>query len=174
MNSTRQYAALSLDGSRLYVTGQRSDFVKAQDGKLHEVVTPIQLRVIDTADMAELGRLDAASTALWVSPDGSRILYGTERVDSKAEDWAVRSDFKLHVFDAAAQRDISSLPLSGPAWLLAFDATMRVAYVEAQAYGDITSGHATIMAVALGTGDVTVRRALGRHFADVIVLRPRP
>jgi hypothetical protein len=58
--------------------------------------------------------------------------------------------------------------------LLAFDATTRVAYVEAQPYGDITSGHATIMAVALGTGDVTVRRTLGRHFADVIVLRPRP
>ena len=174
MNSTRQYAALSPDGSRLYVTGQRSDFVKGQDGKLHEVVTPIQLRVIDTADMAEIGRLDAASTALWVSPDGSRILYGTERVDSKAEDWAVRSDFKLQVLDAASQHDIASLSLSGPAWLLAFDATTRIAYVEAQPYGDITSGHAMIMAVALGAGDVTVRRTLGRHFADIIVLRPKP
>ena len=173
MNSTTQHAAISPDGSRLYVTGQRSDFVKGQDGKLHEVVTPIQLRIIDTSDMAELARLDAASTALWVSTDGNRLVFGTERVDGSVEDWAARSDFKLHVVDPAARRDVASLAWPGPVSAPTFDAQTGTAYVAAQPYGDITGGHATIFAVGLASGDVRARRALDRHFADVIVVRSR-
>ncbi len=173
MNATRQNAAISPDGSRLYVTGQRSDFVKGQDGKLHEVVTPIQLRIIDTSDMTELGRLDAASTALWPSPDGTRLLYGTERVDGSVEDWAARSDFKLHVMDPAARRDVANLAWPGPISTPTFDARTGIAYVAAQPYGDITGGHATIFAVGLTSGDLRARRALDRHFGDVLVLRAR-
>jgi DNA-binding beta-propeller fold protein YncE len=173
MNSTRQQAAVSPDGSRLYVSGQKSDFVKGQDGKLHEVVTPIQLRTIDTADMAELGRLDAASTALWVAPDGTRLLYGTERVDGSVEDWATRSDFKLHVMDAAAPRDVATLAWPGPISAPTFDAQTGIAYMAAQPYGDITGGHATIFAVGIASGELRARRALDRHFADVLVLRAR-
>jgi hypothetical protein len=171
-NATRQYAAVSPDGTRLYVTGERTDFVKAQDGKLHEVITPIQLRVIDTSDLAELARLDAATTPLWVSPDGSRVLYGTARVDDRPEGYAAKLDFKLHVMDAAARRDIGTLAWPGPAWHLAFDPASRTAYVAAQPSGDVTNGHATLFAVGTGTGVVQARRALDAHFVDLIVLRP--
>jgi hypothetical protein len=173
MNATRQRAAVSADGTRLYVTGERSDFVKAQDGKLHEVITPIQLRVIDITEMTEIARLDAATTPLWVSPDGSRVLYGTDRVDDRPEGYAARLDFKLHVMDAATTRDVASLPWPGPVWLLGFDPTTRLAYVEAQPYGDFMSGHATVLAVGTGPGGVQARRTLDAHFADVIVLRAR-
>jgi hypothetical protein len=169
-SSTRQEAALSADGRWLYVSGIRSDFVKSSDGKLREVVTPIELRVIDPTDMSLHTTVDAATTLLWPAPSATRLLYATSRVAQVTEGYADRLDWRLHVADAAVSKDFSAVAFDGAPWLLAFDVNRGIAYLESQPSGNITFSRAAVLAIDLIDGHVIARRDLDRHYADMILL----
>jgi hypothetical protein len=169
VSTSRQHAAISPDGTRLYITGLRSDFAKAPDGKYHETVTPLQLRVIDTSDMSELARLDGATTRLWLAPDGASLLFGDNQYDQSVEGWAARSDFRLHVVNTASNERVT-LPLGGVPMLTAFDARARTAFVSVQHFAGASLGHASLSLIDLGRGRVVASRVMDRHFADVIPL----
>jgi hypothetical protein len=169
-SSTRQRAALSADGRWLYVSGERSDFTKSSDGKVREVVTPVQLRVIDPTDLSLSATLDDAATWLWPAPSGTRLLYPTSRTTLPAEGFADRLDWRLHVTDGAVAKEVASIPFDGQPWLLAFDGNRGVAYLDSLPAGGGTSGRATVLALDLVSGSVTARRETGMHYADVILL----
>src|SRR5207247_27105 len=96
---------------------------------------PLDLRVIDTAGMVELARTAAASTALWLAPDGSSLLYGSERWDSTAEGYATRSEWTLHLADGASARERASFPAGGTAWLASFNRDSAIADAALTAIG---------------------------------------
>ncbi|HEV8672348.1 MAG TPA: hypothetical protein VGS01_16595 [Candidatus Limnocylindria bacterium] len=168
-STSRQHAVVSPDGSRLYVTGLRSDFAKGTDGKYHEFVTPLQLRVIDLSDMTELTRKDGASTALWIAPDGSTLLYGDNSYDTSVEGYATRRAFKLHLLDAARHDDVA-LPVDGDPLVIGFEARSRMAFVRLQHSSSGSLGYASLALVDLAGRAIIRERAMERHFADVLLL----
>lgn len=170
VSTSRQHAAISPDGTRLYVTGLRSDFAKAQDGKYHETVTPLELRVIDTSDMSELARLDGATTPLWLSPDGTSLLFGDNQYDRSVEGWATRSEFRLHVVHTASSHERTALPLDGAPTHGVFDAGARTAFLSVQHFAGASLGHASVSLIDLRGRRVIASRVMERHFADVILL----
>ena len=172
-SSDRQQATVSADGTRLYISGVRSTFAKGQDGKYHEQLVPLDLRVIDTAGMVELARTAAASTALWLAPDGSSLLYGSERWDSTAEGYATRSEWTLHLADGASARERASFPAGGTAWLASFNRDSTIAYVSWTAIVGGTLASATLQAVDLRAGRIAAAREMERHVADLLVVAPR-
>jgi hypothetical protein len=168
-SSTRQRAALSADGRWLYVSGERSD-LKSSDGKLREVITPLQLRVIDPTDLSLTATLDAATTMLWPAPSGTRLLYATSRITPVAEGSADRLDWRLHLTDGAAAKELAAVPFDGQPWLLAFDGNRGIAYLGSLPSGGGTSGRVSVLAIDLVNGSVIARREMGRHYSDVILM----
>jgi DNA-binding beta-propeller fold protein YncE len=172
VSTSRQHAAIAPDGTRLYVTGLRSDFAKAQDGKYHETVTPLDLRVIDTSDMSELARVDGATTRLWLSPDGANLVFGDNEYDRSVEGYAARSEFRLHVVNTTSNHERVTIPLGGAPTLSVFDAR-RIAFVGVQRFSGASLGHASLSLIDLARGRVIADRVMDRHFADVILLTGR-
>lgn len=170
VSASRQHAAISPDGTRLYVTGVRSDFAKAQDGKYHETVTPLELRVIDTSDMSELARRDGATTPLWLSPDGASLLFGDNQYDRSVEGYAARSDFKLHLVDTGSGYARATLSMAGEPQLRAFDRKSRMAFVSLQHFASGSLGYASLSLIDVGNRRIVSRRVMDRHFADVLLL----
>jgi DNA-binding beta-propeller fold protein YncE len=170
-STSRQNAAVAPDGSRLYVTGLRSDFAKGSDGKYHESVVPLQLRVIDTSDMTEVTRMDGATTPLRMSPDGAMLLYGDNRFDTSVEGFATRSVFRIHLVDAVQHGDVA-LPVDGEPLVVGFDPRSRAAYARIQHYRPGGLGFASLSLIDLATRRVVNERVMERHFADVLLLGP--
>jgi DNA-binding beta-propeller fold protein YncE len=168
-STSRQHAVVTPDGSRLYVTGLRSDFAKGTDGKYHESVTPLQLRVIDLSDMTELARLDGATTPLWMSPEGSVVLFGNNRYDTSVEGYAARSGFRLHLLDGERQQDVA-VSVDGDPFVVGFDAKSRTAYVRIQHFSANALSVASLALVDLAARRVITERVMDRHFADVLLV----
>lgn len=168
-STSRQHAVVAPDGSRLYVTGLRSDFAKGTDGKYHESVSALQLRVIDLSDMTELARIDGATTPLWMSPDGSVLLYGDNSYDMSVEGYAARSGFRLHLLDSTRHQDVA-LPVDGDPLVIGFDAISPTAYVRIQHFSANTLSVASLALIDLGGRKVVRERVMDRHFADVLLL----
>ncbi len=173
VSASRQHAVTSPDGTRLYVAGRRSDFAKGQDGRYHETVTPLQVRIIDTSDMSEVARLDGGSTDLWISPDGTTLVYGDNRYDQSVEGYAARSDFRLHLVNTAMGYDRVTLPMDGDPALRVFDLRSGTAFVRIQHFASGTLGHASVSVIDLATRRMIATRAMDRHFADVLLLDAR-
>jgi hypothetical protein len=168
-STSRQNAAVTPDGSRLYVTGLRSDFAKGADGKYHESVVPLQLRVIDISDMTVVTQMDGATTPLWMSPDGAMLLYGDNRYDTSVEGYATRSGYRIHLVDTAQCDDVA-LPVDGEPLVVGFAQRSRTAYVRIQHYRSGSLGFASLSLIDLATHRVATDRVMERHFADVLLL----
>ena len=134
---------------------------------------PLDLRVIDTGSMVELARTAAASTPLWLAPDGSSLLYGSERWDSTVEGYATRSEWTLHLADGGSARERMSFPAGGTPWLASFNRDGTIAYVSWTAIVGGTLARATLQAIDLRAGRVAAAREMERHFADLLVVAPR-
>ena len=173
VSADRQQAELSADGRYLYVSGVRSTFAKGSDGKYHEQIVPLDLRVIDTFDMVELARTDAAATPLWLAPDAATLLYGTSIYDTRAEGYATRSDFAVHVVDPLSLRDRKTLSVEGSPWLTSFDAGRHLAYVSWTSIVGGTLSRATVLTIDLATDTIVSRRDLDRHYAEVLLIPAR-
>ncbi|CAN5136310.1 hypothetical protein BH18CHL2_BH18CHL2_07170 [soil metagenome] len=163
-STTQQHAAISPDGRVLYVSGLRSNFSKGADGKYHEVVTPMDLRIMDTEDMSEAARLPGATSPLWLSPDGTALLYASNRYDSSAEGYAARVDHKLHLLRASPPYGVTTAPLAAEPWLVAFETGSAYVVVTPQQ-------RASLLRFDVGTGELIAAREMDRHFADVLPLR---
>jgi hypothetical protein len=173
VSANRQQAAVSPDGSRLFVSGLRSDFAKGQDGKYHEVIAPLALRVIDTTDMSEMASLDAATTALWISPDGGSLLYGTNRFDQTVEGYANRLDFKLTLVNVSAPNDAITVPVAGQPRVVGFEPRLGTAYLSVQHVESGMLGHASLSVVDLASRRIVATRDMERHVAEILLLGPR-
>jgi hypothetical protein len=172
-SADRREAAVTSDGKRLYVSGVRSTFAKGSDGKYHENIVPLDLRAVDTDDMTEIARGNAATTPLWLTPDGASLVYATNRYDSSAEGYTTKNDYALHVADPTTLRDRATQALSGSPWLAAFDPARHLVYVSWTAIVGGTLSRATILAVDSRDGRLVATRDMDRHFADVLVVGPR-
>lgn len=132
-SSSDRRAVVSPDGRRLYVSGVRSDFVGSagpQDAG-REQVTPLPLRVIDTTDMTEIGRIDLASTELAISPDGRRLLAVTNRFEPSPTGRATRTSYELRLIDTERFTQIASIALEGRGRIIGFASDADSAYVAA-------------------------------------------
>jgi len=170
--ASRAQAAISADGGRLYVSGSRTEYVQMQDGRYQEQIAPADLRVIDTRDMSELARREAATGPLWIAPDSSSLIYATARYDPNASGYAF-SDFKLHIADGAIAQDRGVVDLAGDVWIASVDDSRRTAYVVSTSVVTDTLGRATVTAIDLQSGRARIARDMGRHYADVLLVAPR-
>ena len=170
--ASRQEAAISPAGDRLYVSGSRTEYTRTSNGQYQEQITPLDLRIIDTRDMSEIARQAASTGPLWVSPDGASLLYGTAHYDPNATSYAF-SDFKLHVADGATARDRGVVDLSGEVWIASVDSSSRTAYVVSTSVVSNTIGRATVTAIDLKSAGIRIARDMGRHYADVLLVASR-
>ncbi|MGH8935764.1 MAG: hypothetical protein ACRDXD_05805, partial [Acidimicrobiia bacterium] len=107
-------AALSPDGSRLYLSGQTGE-LRAEGGEFVE--EPQGLRVIDTESLEEVGRADLPVDSLVLSPDGGLIVATGSRVhSSEAEGWQTRH-FGLYLLDASSLEVLAHLEPEQGFWL---------------------------------------------------------
>ena len=94
-------AALSPDGRRLYLAGQRREMYELPNDFWSYSETPLNFRVVDTENMSEIAEFDIPASRVYASPDGRWIFVSSEArpdVDGGEVQPVVGSG--LHVFDA--------------------------------------------------------------------------
>jgi hypothetical protein len=133
-------AALSPDGSRLYLLGSSSSLVDPQGGDWEVVHTPLGLQVIDPVSGERLAWYETNASSLSISPDGTRLYL---RAWGQDEPWT-------EVFDLASGESVARLqgvyaqPVRGldGRWLLASSQPLsgdrwRVILVDPHAFENI-------------------------------------
>jgi hypothetical protein len=75
MDGTRKQAALSTDGSRLYVVGQTGQSSQDADGRWQFTQSPLDLQVVDVTSGLEIAAVPTQATEIGLSPDPHR--FGT-------------------------------------------------------------------------------------------------
>jgi hypothetical protein len=74
LNGTTKWAALSPDGTRLYVTGFTGQPQEGKQGSWQFDILPFGLQVIDTSDVSEIARMKSEASEISLSADG-KILF---------------------------------------------------------------------------------------------------
>jgi hypothetical protein len=74
----RRQAALSRDGSRLYIAGIQMVETRQANGTIAHRETPLGVDILDTHDLSKIRRLDLAVSEVLVSAAGQVLLTGTQ------------------------------------------------------------------------------------------------
>jgi len=126
-------AAISPDGSRLYVTGTRQEVTRQRDGRIVYRDSPLGLQVIDTRDFTEIRRLDLAGGDLGLSPDGQFLLLTGSRIEAVVSgqgQTASRQGSGLYLVDAKRLKPNAHLGQGISFSLEGFSQDGRYAYVR--------------------------------------------
>lgn len=164
-SETGRVAVVSPDGTHLYVRGLRSEFVK-RDGGWREQVTPLGLRVIETASMTEIARIDEPVEDLRLSEDGRQLSYITFRAEDSGQQWAKRTAYRLHVADVPSMRALTTIELGERSRTIAIAPDASAIYVATSPPGP------QIRALSLPSGRVIGEITGSEHFIQLIPLWP--
>ncbi len=90
---------------------------------------PLGLRIVSTADLTELHRLDFPVSAVAVSPDGRRLLASGARLEAVSGQPGRREQSGLYVFDAAHLELVAHLQPGVEFFIDGFSRDGRYAYL---------------------------------------------
>lgn len=153
-------AVLSPDGSRLYKAASRSDVFEDAGGTWHNVITPLGIEVVDTANWTPITALELPVDSVALSPDGRVLLAVGSSVDwAEGSEW-VDTVSPLYVIDAANLEVLHEVEV-GVYPTIGFPTTAGFAYLTT--YGDSV----TAQVLDLATGELGASR-------NAAVLTPIP
>ncbi len=156
----RRTAAVSPDGTRLYVTGARQEVTRQRDGRIVYRDIPLGLQVINTRDFTEVRRLDLASGDLALSPTGEWLLLTGSRTHLVVGEPSTQQASGLYVVDARRLEPSAPLGRGIIFSLDSFSSNGRYAYVrrwEAPRPGD-TAGRLMVQPLDLKTQRLEAER----------------
>ncbi len=147
----RAAAALSPDGTTLYVARSRSEVFQDDEGGWHNTDTPLGLEAIDTRAWVSFARLDLPVGTVLASEDGTELLaVGVTTTWVEGEEWKTTTS-PIYILEAANPEVRFEVAVAEYPWLQ-FAAYVGFAYVTT--WDDTT----TVRVLDLGSGDFIAQR----------------
>jgi hypothetical protein len=81
LDGTRKHAALSSDGTRLYVVGETGKSTQDANQEWQFTQTPLNMQIVDATTGVEIAQLETQATEISLSPDGMQVfLRGWDKI----------------------------------------------------------------------------------------------
>ena len=129
--TTQRWAVLSPDGSRLYVSGSREWATRVDANRYEWKGAQEGLRIIDTKDLAEIGRRDLNGNAFALAPGGRRILVHAFQVTADpANDRQMANKHRVGILESDGLTDVANLEIEDAFYLRGFSPDGHYAYVD--------------------------------------------
>jgi hypothetical protein len=125
----RRQAALSRDGSRLYIAGIQMEETRQANGTVVHRETPLGVDILDTHDLSKIRRLDLAVSEVLVSAAGQVLLTGTQFEVAANQGQGKSQSSGLFIVDEAHPERVAQLNPGERFLLEGFSRDGRYAYV---------------------------------------------